>query len=313
MSQDVAQQALSHWGISDAKVTLIAQRENTVFRVKTGTSTDYALRLHRPGYQSTAAIRSELDWMRHLGRSGIQLPTPVPLPSGALMIEQGGYCIDLLSWLDGEPLGKSGVPLDLRDRTGVFLAIGQTLAQIHDASDSWSVPDGFTRPSWGLEGLLGDEPLWGRFWENPALSAEDAAILSRVRQEARAVLQNGSFDFGLIHADFVRENVLINRTTVQVIDFDDCCFGYRLFDVATALIKNRREPDYPDLESALLQGYGSVRELDKAFLPLFMLLRALTYVGWIVPRLHEPGGLKRQESFLQTAMPLAQDFLDQLG
>ena len=94
-------------------------------------------------------------------------------------------------------------------------------------------------------------------------------------------------DVGLIHADLVRENVLLAEDDVRLIDFDDAGFGWRMFEIATALHRNRDEPHYPLIEQSLVNGYRSVRVLPDAELerlPLFMLLRSLTYLGWIRAR-----------------------------
>ena len=155
-------------------------------------------------------------------------------------------------------------------------------------------------------------PSGGRFWENPVLSDEQARLLRQARDTARRRLDGlaSRLDYGLIHADLVRENVLPNNGNPQFIDFDDSGFGFRLFDVATALFKNRIETDYPQLEEALIDGYRTVRPLDIEHLPLFMALRAFTYLGWIIPRLDEPGGQTRCRNFVDDAVHWATELHD---
>ena len=302
MTETVARRALAAWGMEGATFSLIARRENTVFRVRAG-GADYALRLHRPGYRSTRAIDSELAWMRHLHAEGLAVPEPVLAESGALTVEAQGYRADLLTWLDGVPMGTSGTPLSLPDRTGTFRTMGRTMARLHRLSDEWTLPDGFERHRWDVDGLLGETPLWGRFWDNPGASGDERARLRAARDRLRDDLC-GATDFGLIHADMVRENVLIDGPRLGLIDFDDGGFGYRLFDVATALFKNRTEPGYDALEAAFLAGYRTVRPLDTTLLMAFMAVRAVSYLGWIVPRMDEPGADARQKRFLASAMPL---------
>ena len=91
---------------------------------------------------------------------------------------------------------------------------------------------------------------------------------------------------------------------LSLIDFDDGGWGYRLFDIATALIKSRAEPDYPALQAALIAGYQRERALDVSALDLFMALRAVTYVGWIITRLNEPGGTTRNSRMVAQARAL---------
>ena len=60
--------------------------------------------------------------------------------------------------------------------------------------------------------------------------------------------------FGLIHADLHLENALFDGDAVRVIDFDDCGFGYWLYDLAVPLWDNRYRADYPAFRAALLEG-----------------------------------------------------------
>ena len=126
---------------------------------------------------------------------------------------------------------------------------------------------------------------------------------------ARLQAVETSLDYGLIHADLVRENVMRDGDTLQFIDFDDAGFGFRFFDLATTLIKNRGEPDYAELKAALIDGYRSQRPIDPDNLDLFILLRALTYVGWIITRMHEDGSTIRNGRFVRNAKELAEEFL----
>ena len=299
MTEAAARRALAAWGIEGATLSLVARRENAVFRV----GADNALRLHRPGYRTARAIESELVWMRHLRTEGLTVPLPVPTQDDALTVEADGHHADLLTWLDGVPIGTSGTPLDLPDRTSTFREMGRLMARLHLISDEWTPPGGFERHRWDIDGLLSETPLWGRFWDNPGASADERARLRAARDRLRDVLPAAS-DFGLIHADMVRENVLIDGPRLGLIDFDDGGFGYRLFDVATALFKHRAEPDYDVLQDAFLEGYRTLRPLDTTLLAPFMVMRAVSYLGWIVPRMDEPGAAARQKRFLASAMPL---------
>ena len=116
-------------------------------------------------------------------------------------------------------------------------------------------------------------------------------------------------DYGLIHADLVRENVLVDGDSLQFIDFDDGGFGFRLFDLATVLMPNLYEPDFPKLQAALLSGYRSIRNIDTSALDLFMMLRSATYVGWIITRMDEDGSDARNARFIKRTRMLAEDYL----
>ncbi|MBL9073752.1 phosphotransferase [Tabrizicola sp.] len=303
----VIETALALWGKAGASVELVATRENHVYRLD-HEGAAFALRLHRSGYRSDGELQSELAWMAAVARGGLRVPAPVPALSGDLLLVIGGAQVDLLTWLDGSPVGKTGEPLQATDRSGLFRAIGREMARLHLVSDGWNPAAGFARTAWDRPGLLGEAPVWGRFWENPSLSAPDRQLFVAFRDLANARLRQleGQLDYGLIHADLVRENIILDDKGPQFIDFDDGGFGFRLFDLATALIKNLSEPDFPMLRQALLEGYLALRPIDLDHLDLFLTLRAATYLGWIIPRMDEPGAVERNRRLISVARHLAE-------
>lgn len=301
--------SLAVWGLTDADCEFVAGRENRVYHVRSARG-EYALRIKRPGYREMDELVAELNWLEAMEKAGLHVPRPLPSRNGRLLECVDTFYVDVVSWLPGKPLGKSRQPLALQDRLGTFHAIGAEMAELHAACDAWQSPPGFTRCHWDVEGLLGDKPLWGRFWENPTLSADTRSLFLRFRQTAREELSGmaQSLDYGLIHADLVRENVLIDDGDIKLIDFDDGGFGFRQFDVATVLLKNMAEPDFLDLKAALTEGYNTRRKLDLSNLDLFFAIRALSYVGWIIPRIEEAGGTLRNERFVAEAHDLCTAF-----
>ncbi len=289
---------LEHWSLANANITFIAHRENTVYRVDTVEGKSYALRIRRSGYRSDGEIHSELEWMAMLAREGMCVPMPVTTTDGTRLVSVNKHRADLVTWLSGKPLGSSGKPLNLTDPIATFRTLGKTAARLHRLSDQWVLPKGFERPGWHHDALLGESPLWGRFWDCSGLTTCDAALFSQFREAAGVALTDvhDSLDMGLIHADLVGENILLQPTdpdAIGLIDFDDGAFGYRLFEIATALGKNVNDPQYPALRNALIKGYRELQPIDISDLDLFMAIRAATYVGWSAARKTEPGGEAR--------------------
>lgn len=306
--QQLAAKAAGLWGFDAASLTLAAHRENAVFRLETGQGT-FALRLHRPGYRSNQELESELQFMAMLSLHGVAVPAPIASGRGQFFEVLDGTQVSVLTWLAGKPLGTTGQPLVVADRLGTFRRFGKLIASLHDAADEWSPPHGFSRQAWDREGLLGEQPQWGRFWDTPYLMPDQRTILQHTREKLRRELQSRPFDQGLIHADLVCENILMDGETIRIIDFDDFGPGFRLQDLATALVKFEAEPDFEDLRSALFEGYESLRPLDRDGVSLFLMIRHLTYVGWIVPRMQGPEGEARCKRFISNAIPKALAYL----
>ncbi|MBT9552074.1 MAG: phosphotransferase [Hydrogenophaga sp.] len=307
---DIAQKAAARWGFGHARLQFVAGRENQVYRV-TDASGDHALRIKRQGYRTRIELESELQWMAALDRAGILVPRPVPSLKGQLLEQVDGHLVDLLTWLPGQTLGTLLTGCSDTDAQVWFQHLGRHMALFHAASDAWVKPPEFSRVAWDAEGLVGEAPLWGRFWAHPGLSAEDKALFEAFRNQAAQDLRqmDAGLDRGLIHADLVRENVLISDGRMGILDFDDGGWGYRVFDLATTLLKLLDLPHFPQLKEALLQGYLSVRSIDTRTLDLFLALRAVTYVGWIVPRLGEEGARERSHRYVATARHVCQRYL----
>jgi Ser/Thr protein kinase RdoA (MazF antagonist) len=73
-------------------------------------------------------------------------------------------------------------------------------------------------------------------WER--LNSTQLTVFRQVADRFKAAASDlgaGDGVFGLIHGDFTFDNLLFFRRDVRVIDFDDCGFGYFLYDLATLL------------------------------------------------------------------------------
>ncbi len=306
----IVEKALALWRLGGWDYQLVAARENEVFRVTTGDET-VALRLHRKGYRTDQELQSELDWMAAVAKGGIGVPAPISSASGEMLHIVGGVQVDVLSWLTGVSVLEALATRDPGGRAELFREIGRQVARLHAIIDAWTPPGRFIRSSWDRDGLLGEAPLWGRFWDNPLMTAEDRRLLLDMRDAANAELAQleGGLDYGLIHADLVGENIMVDEGRIQMIDFDDGGFGFRLFEIATALVKYKKEPDYPALKDALIEGYLSIRQIDLAPFNLFMAIRAATYVGWNIERIHEDGAEARNARLIADARDLARAYL----
>ncbi|MFV0278270.1 MAG: phosphotransferase enzyme family protein [Parahaliea sp.] len=295
--QALATAALPLWGFEGASLSLIKQRENAVFKLELANGELAAMRVHRAGYHSDDELRSELQWMAALNDYGVHTPEIIPAKDGALFrtvsaaeVHEARQ-VDILRWVDGDTVGsiESGIEADIDD---TFHTIGALVARMHNFAEQWPLPAGFSRHSWDAPGLLGEDPWWGRFWDLSLLSQVQVERLQAAREHALAELAaygNGPDRYGLIHADTLPENFLAERDkgVVRVIDFDDGGFGWHLFDFATALFFSLGEPEFDPMLAAMMAGYATQRPLPPQFeekLPLFLLLRGFTYLGWIHTR-----------------------------
>ena len=277
----------THW--NGVVVRLIENRENAVFEMAIPDG-KAALRLHRLGYQDETAVRSELWWCAALAAEGVSVPAALQTRDGNVLVRMpDGRFASAIAWVEGEALGSVGVPFDahlslILDR---HRALGRLIASVHTVTDRLVLPADFTRPRWDIDGLVGEAPFWGRFWDHPSATPDEAKALRRIRLflQDRLGAYAADGDFGPIHADVLRENVIVNDNSLSLIDFDDSGLGFRPYDLGTALLSNLYEPGYEGIRDALISGYAETRPVSSEIVEIFTLARTCASVGWTAPRL----------------------------
>ncbi len=79
--------------------------------------------------------------------------------------------------------------------------------------------------------------------------------------------------------------MLFGNDSVGVIDFDDCGWGFFLYDLAVPLSEVTLRPGYPAMRNALLEAYARRRPLpDDAgtHVDAFIVLRGLQILVWVL-------------------------------
>jgi len=298
-----ALKALESFPVEAENVELVTISENVTFRVSVqGADTDYVLRLHRPGYNSIDELDSERIWVTALKEAGLSVQESLLTHAGKhfelIDIPGAGEqrYVGMTNWLEGTaPKNYLEAGSGNKERERIYYRIGEIAAAIHNQSTHWQEPHGFTRRRLDLDGLLGEAPIWGRFWEHADLTGAEENLLLRAREElCDALLGYGeqSDNFSLIHADLQPENIVLNGEDLALIDFDDSAYGWHMYEIASALIEDRFAPDFEVLRTALLDGYREHRPLatrDVDILPAFLLIRGMALIGWYHQRPEHAG------------------------
>jgi Ser/Thr protein kinase RdoA (MazF antagonist) len=292
--EPVARRALRELGLpADAVLTLLNVSENATYAVDDpGSGRRTVLRVHRRGYHDGPEIEAELAWLEALRTdAGVRTPAVLPTPDGRrllAMAEDGApdprYVVHF-EWLPGsEPTPTdAGLPAS-------FELLGAITARMHEHVRGWRPPRGFRRFAWDYDGAFGSVARWGRWQDGVAVEAPEREVLGRlaaVLRERLARFGSGPDRYGLLHADLRLANLLVDGEQpgdVAVIDFDDCGWGWHLYDFGAAVSFFEHDPRIPELTDAWLRGYRSVRALpaeDEDEVPTFVLMRRLLLVAWI--------------------------------
>jgi Ser/Thr protein kinase RdoA (MazF antagonist) len=303
---DLIARALPLYGLpSDTPLTLINRSENETWRAG-----DLVLRLHRQGYHTKPEIASELAWLRALqGLPGLRVVRPVAGREGPVTEIDGRLVVGFAS-IAGQELRPGD------DLARWFSPLGEATARLHLHARGWTAPQGFTRKRWDVETILGQQPHWGDWRRAPGLDAESMEIVDRATKLLKRELEvygTGPEVFGLIHADLRLANLMVDDRGLWAIDFDDCGFGWWVYDLAAALSFIETDPRLPDLIARWCDGYARVAALgakDRAMIPAMILLRRVLLTAWLASRSDSDtaAALGGKEYTLGT-LALAEDFL----
>ena len=161
---------------------------------------------------------------------------------------------------------------------------------MHNVASQFSSAD-LDLPRWDADGMFtSTSPFRPRFDIGELLSPADRASFDEIADRTRAIFQRldqHADTFGLIHGDFILGNCYLLRQQrgwdVGIFDFDDCGWGYYLYDLCPMLGNLAGLPGavsgkvtFAARLRALLDGYRSARAFPAewdAYLPVLMAAR----------------------------------------
>jgi Ser/Thr protein kinase RdoA (MazF antagonist) len=281
----LAQVVLEAFGFNQYRLTFLQHLVNTTFRLDS-TQGRYLVRIHRA--RTRIAVESELAWLEALAHeTTLPVQTPQCSIDGKMIVvgKQIGvpepYPVTVLSWLNGQVL-----PQDCRSPHH-FYRLGQLVAKLHHHSQHWAPSFELNRPFYDSTGVLSADSVAGpdgaTYKQLPADVRGHLQTLHERLQEVEQRLGKSSDQFGLIHSDLSFGNVLFTEEEVLPIDFDDCGFGYYLYDLAVVLAGPWEKPGFQHRREALLEGYREICKLPDehlSLIPTFMAMRASSLEQW---------------------------------
>ena len=297
---------LAGYGLQDAQLTLQRYEHNATFRVDARNGL-YLLRINRPGVHTPDTIASEMAWLTALRHdTDLRVPEPVAANTGHFFavardpgVPQPRICV-LLQWLDGRSVDRRLTPAHM-------WRVGVLAGRLQEHASTWTPASGFLRPR--VDTLTNEAKVasmarsaaTARDGDQPTaedshralglvealVSTDDAALcataLDVVWASTRTLAKEAAF--GLIHGDLHYENVLFRFGEAQAIDFDDCGWGFHLYDLAAVLCELQSRPRYTELRDALLEAYSQIRPLPDGHaihLRALSVLRRMQILLWVL-------------------------------
>ncbi len=309
--------ALKLWDTPpNAELSLLNVSENVTYLVKAENGYKAVLRVHRENYHTQRAIECELAWIDALAKNKvIKTPTYFLGKNGKAVQQAQTSGLDvprflvLFHFLDGVAPDESG---NLKD---AFTELGALAANCHLHAINWDKPTPFERLIWDVKAIFGDTPTWGNWRDAPEVTPTIRETLERVEKCIKQRLLNygNSEDrFNLIHADMRLANLLVDQYGTRVIDFDDCGFGWLMYDFAASISFIENDPRIPEYKRAWLEGYQSIRilsEEDTDEIDTFIMLRRMALLAWIGSHIEAPEPKALSKGFAATTAKLGATWL----
>jgi Ser/Thr protein kinase RdoA (MazF antagonist) len=301
----LARKAMAQYPIRLQAIEFIHHGENATFRIRATNGQSYLLRVHRNDYHTKPALNEEMNWLKHLAKHGISVPSPVVSKRGSLIEtvenEDISRNCSVLKWVHGDFVRKSVQPRHA-------FKIGQLLGEIQSLSPKGK-PKG--RPYWTAEGLAGSKPKFGSLDNLSAVSPRQQRLITKTRKSVLKKLKQFERKhpdrLGWIHADLHLGNLIWFEDGAAAIDFDDSGYGFFAYDLVVAYVSLRhclgekKRHLLPEYKKALIEGYQTKRrwdEEDEAIFPHLFLARRLLMLAWLNSRSDNP----RLKKLLKTSV-----------
>lgn len=298
----LAAEALACYDLASPQLTYHAFNTNLLYRVTTLTGERFMLRLAYPGWRTFEDLHAEALWLEALRRdTAIPVPRIIPARTGEWVSPlsrpdiPGVWNASLMTWVPGRLLGKYLTPRNL-EKLGVLFAL------LHQHGAAWTPPPGFTTrrfENWlsrGEENRIIGEGLTGGAG---LLSAAWRDLLERMARHVEAAYAAiDRSDLRVIHCDLWHGNVRLHRGVLHPFDFEDTVWGFRLHDIAMAmldLMEDTSSERYPALLAAFRRGYQAQMAWPAGRIQPLQIGRLLWKINWVAnhqPQ-HLPGMVER--------------------
>lgn len=319
--EGLANDALALWDLPDgATARLINVSENATYLVEAPGGHKSILRVHRENYHTRRAIECELAWLDALGADKV-VTTPgyyrgkdgAPIQEARAPGLADPRFLVLFHFVEGDAPDETG------DLSEGYEELGAIAARCHLHAISWDKPAPFERLTWDIDAVFGQTPTWGNWRDAPEVTAGVRTVLEQVETTICARLTaygKAPERYNLIHADMRLANLLVDANGTRLIDFDDCGYGWLMYDFAAAISFIENDPRIPDCKAAWLKGYQSVRPLsdaDLAEVDTFVMLRRMALLAWIGSHIEAPEPQELAPGFAATTAALGQAWMDNLA
>ena len=227
----------------------------------------YMVRVSIGSSKSREEALSEVMWVDDLKQFGETICEPSPSKQDHLIEE---FEIEGQTYRTAMFRTAKGTTKDVQDADPMyFIAVGDLLGRIHAASEDAN-----------RKGLHYQRPDWDTKREDKLEKAKKSLkpeVMEKVMSTMAEIQKIPRTEdcYGMIHGDFHSHNFFVDGNNVWVFDFDDCSYGYFMYDIAAACSawlthaysprKTRRAALYEDILPYFRIGYELHKKLPDEY------------------------------------------------
>jgi Ser/Thr protein kinase RdoA (MazF antagonist) len=284
----LAHAALDQYDLDVASLSFHCFATNLLYRVTTGDGHRYVLRLATPGWRTPDGLQAEALWLEALARdTDIPAPRIVRSLTGEAVLPMTSdhvpdtWHATLMTWVPGRHLTHFLSPTHLQ-------RMGALFAALHIHGKSWTPPEGFSTRVFDHFVSRGEADV---LFAEGQLQAYSAPALEHLRAAYAQVQAEyaglDADDLRVIHCDLWHGNIKLHRQVLYPFDFEDTIWGYRLHDIAMAmldLLEDAGDDRYPELLDGFKRGYGPLLPWPDGNMEVLQLGRLLWKINYVARR-----------------------------
>jgi Ser/Thr protein kinase RdoA (MazF antagonist) len=206
----------------DKLVKLEGGFENKMF----GFENRIVIRVTPPGHKTLSDVKAEIDWLAYLSEHNAPVVRAIPSKEDnfveAVKTDAGEISVVSFEWAPGHIVTSEDFSAEL------FRTWGQAVGMMHRLAKDY-------RPQSGERGRI----QWfdDEYLDRTLIPLDQDRVLERFDALIDYFKDKPTSrdSFGLIHQDVHQDNLFLNAEKLTVLDFDDCVYGFFVFDIANAL------------------------------------------------------------------------------
>ena len=274
--------ARTHFSVEVMEVKPIGVSENYAFALTGRNGHRWFCRIHTGDPVYDERLPGEFLLLDHLSdvEPGLA-PRGVRTCDGAcraaIVCEHRSYWMMMFSWREGAHRAFDQVT------TADMAAMGEATARFHRAAARWPLRP--SRPVYDVACYGGPDTFYHRQEFHALVAEQDRQPFLDVRHRLQAYAASPrASELRPIHFDLHLGNFLFDGDAAVMIDFDECGYGYPLFDLGHILFALQGRPDHADLADALVERYEATVgvSIERADLRLFQCVQAVAIVRYFL-------------------------------